>query len=196
MSNNGRKFSIDKSSFMIKPDTIQAKTFPEIKNTYCWIVTNSRYIKKVWQKINGDVLEGMELCHKCDRVYGLCANPDHIFLGTHKQNMEDAVLKKRMHNGSCTESALKSYKTRIKNGTMNWVGSSESAKKAVQTKRSKGIKLNFEKLEFQKEMAKRSIKALEKAKENPNFHKIRSNNAKKGWKTRKKKAIINEKTNE
>lgn len=41
--------------------------------------------------------EGMEVCHRCD-VPG-CVAPHHLFLGTRKENMEDAARKGRMSRG-------------------------------------------------------------------------------------------------
>lgn len=38
--------------------------------------------------------EGMILLHKCDRP--LCVNPDHMIVGTYKDNMDDAETKGRM----------------------------------------------------------------------------------------------------
>lgn len=36
---------------------------------------------------------GMSVCHKCDNPK--CINPDHLFLGTDKDNVHDAIHKNR-----------------------------------------------------------------------------------------------------
>lgn len=41
----------------------------------------------------GNIPIGMQVCHKCD--HPTCVNPSHLFLGTQKTNIADAIAKQR-----------------------------------------------------------------------------------------------------
>lgn len=50
---------------------------------------NVRGNRLVWTLINGEIPKGMLVCHKCNNPK--CLNPDHLYLGTHLDNIQDAI---------------------------------------------------------------------------------------------------------
>jgi hypothetical protein len=46
-----------------------------------------------WQQTNGSIPDGMLVLHTCDNPK--CVRPDHLFLGTHKDNAIDKMIKGR-----------------------------------------------------------------------------------------------------
>lgn len=91
---------------------IDRNSIPE-PNSGCWIwmraTTGGKVgVYPVWRwegrrvqathlalKLRGvEVPKGSDACHHCDNPY--CVNPDHLFVGTRKDNMRDAQTKNRL----------------------------------------------------------------------------------------------------
>ena len=46
-----------------------------------------------WMIHKGEIPKGMQVLHKCDNR--ICTNPEHLFLGTQKDNVDDMIKKGR-----------------------------------------------------------------------------------------------------
>jgi len=75
------------------------------KQNDCWLWTggisksgygnyrNNGAHRYSYQITFGDIPKGMVVMHKCD--VKICVNPDHLSIGTHKDNSKDMVTKNR-----------------------------------------------------------------------------------------------------
>lgn len=53
--------------------------------------------RRSWEIYKGPIPDGLEVLHKCDNPP--CVNPDHLFLGTQQDNIDDADKKGRLLRG-------------------------------------------------------------------------------------------------
>jgi hypothetical protein len=72
------------------------------KMRYGYVRINGKIQKThrlAWELKNGEITDGLFVLHKCDNP--ACCNVDHLFLGTQKDNMQDALKKGRLKFPHC-----------------------------------------------------------------------------------------------
>jgi hypothetical protein len=96
---------------------IETRCIPE-PNTGCWLWERSvseagygtltlklisKYAHRLaWEVFRGPIPDGLSVLHKCD--VRSCVNPDHLFLGTDRDNSDDKIAKGRdRHPGQLGE---------------------------------------------------------------------------------------------
>lgn len=105
--------SFQRALFLAAKDRFDQKWLKD-KHSDCWIWSaaidtcgygiiglNSKTIhahRMSWMLKNDKVIpDGMCVCHTCDNPP--CVNPDHLFLGSHRDNRDDAIRKGRWPKG-------------------------------------------------------------------------------------------------
>ena len=100
------------TSLFVEKERIEKKV-ERIPEGGCWVWMGTTTVRGYGQLIKdtkklsahrasyeafvGPIPKGMNVCHTCDNVS--CVNPNHLFLGTQKQNLQDMARKGRSTRG-------------------------------------------------------------------------------------------------
>jgi len=86
------KYRINKNGcWVCTSHSCGTSTYPNFKREKKYMLIH-RY---VYLKLKGEIPKGLFVCHRCDNTK--CLNPNHLFLGTHNDNMKDRNKKGRQN---------------------------------------------------------------------------------------------------
>ena len=69
-------------------------------NNYPQFYKNGKVVRlhrHIYEECFGEIPKGLVVRHKCDNTF--CINPEHLELGTHKDNVNDKVKRNRQAKG-------------------------------------------------------------------------------------------------
>lgn len=92
-------------------------TGPKISKGYGRISFQNEHLiahRLVYILLKGEIPKGMNLCHTCDNPE--CCNPDHMFIGTQKDNMIDCLKKNRSASAKLKYEEVKAIRSLTKIG--------------------------------------------------------------------------------
>lgn len=78
-----------------------------------WKGTTQRAHRASYAAFRGAIPKGMLVCHSCD--LRSCCHPDHLFIGTRRDNIRDAVSKGRLKGITRNRPSGLVYKKRANN---------------------------------------------------------------------------------
>src|SRR5665213_1780411 len=107
---NGKSLCNEENYYELLREKINKSV--QIDGNSCWIWIRSKHKqgygnlnfkhkpnlahRVCWEIYKGEIPEGLNVCHLCD--VPSCCNPEHLFLGTQKDNMKDCLIKGRLGN--------------------------------------------------------------------------------------------------
>lgn len=105
------KFQIKKDGCWLWSGNTDGKGYGTLSNRNGAKFSPEKAHRVSYEKKYGNIPKGLNVCHKCDNPE--CTNPDHLFLGTQKQNMMDCSMKGRLNKKSLNNLAHERKLTEI-----------------------------------------------------------------------------------